>query len=90
MPRHAHEFRAVTRRAADTRLTSSRLPPRSAVFDDQADARERLHIVNDGRPAEETTDCGEGWLNARPAPLSFDRFEQRSLFTADIGAGASM
>ena len=48
------------------------------------DRRKGLDIVDNGRPAEQAFDGGEGGLEPRPTTLAFDCFEQSSLFAANI------
>ncbi len=50
--------------------------------------REREHVVDHGRAAEQALVGGERRLGANDAALALEAFEQRGLLAADIGAGA--
>src|SRR5258705_2138795 len=47
-----------------------------AVIDDAGDRRERQHVVDDGRPAEQALVCGQRWLGADDAAAAFEAFQQ--------------
>ena len=71
-------------------LGSEALEPIGAGGDDVGDVRKRLDVVDQGRPAVEALDRGEGRLQPRVAALSLERVEQRRLLAADVGAGAAV
>ena len=62
---------------------------RAAIQDDVRHVRQRLDVVDHGRLAEEPGVHRERRLVARLAAPPFDRFEDRRLFAADVGAGAA-
>ena len=47
-----------------------------------------MHVVDDGRLAEQALVRGQRRLGAHHAALAFEAVEQRGLLAADIGAGA--
>src|SRR6185312_10850088 len=64
--------------------------PLGAVGDDPRHVGERIHVVDQGRPAVEALDCREWRLQPRVAALALERVEQRRLLAADVGAGAAV
>ena len=54
------------------------------------DVGKGLDVVDQGRPAVEALDRGEGRLQPRVAALALERVEQRRLLAADVGAGAAV
>src|SRR5439155_318446 len=69
-------------------LGADRAEPLPAALHDVRHARQGLHVVHDGRAAEEPYDRREGRLETRPPALSLERFDEPGLFTADVGARA--
>ncbi len=59
-----------------------------AAGEDEGDCRERQHVVDHGRLAEQALMRGQRRLGADDAAPAFQAFQQRGLFAADIGAGA--
>src|SRR5205807_5293074 len=53
------------------------------------DARQRLHVVDQGRLAEDADVDGEGRLGARLAAQALHGVEERGLLAADVGAAAT-
>src|SRR5690606_36423226 len=58
--------------------------PRRTLIDDRANDRQGLDVIDDGGSAECPGDGGERRLDAGPAALAFERFEQTGLFAADV------
>src|SRR5262249_13435217 len=52
--------------------------------------RQSLNIVDYGRRRIKTGDSREGRFHARMTAESFQRTQQRSLFTTDVGTGSSV
>src|SRR4029077_12476033 len=84
MARDAKELGAGVVRPADAG------EPYGATAKDGGRDRNRLDVVHRRRAAIEAGAGRERRLQPRHALLAFEAFEQRSLFTADIGAGAAM
>ena len=59
-----------------------------AIVEDEGDRRERQHVVDDGRLAEQALVRRQRRLCAHDAAAAFEAFQQRGLLAADIGAGA--
>ena len=59
-----------------------------AAGEDERDCRERQYVVDDGGLAEQALVRRQRRLGADDAAPALEAFEQRGLFTADIGAGA--
>ncbi len=64
--------------------------PLPALLQDHRDRGQGLGIVDDRGPAIETVLGRERGFEAGLTLLAFDRFQQRGLLAADIGAGAEM
>ena len=60
-----------------------------AVLDDRSDGGQGFDVVDDRRPAEQALHSRERRLDARPAALAFDAFEQAGFFAADVRPCAS-
>src|SRR5690606_9094318 len=60
----------------------------TALGEDVRDGREREHVVDHRRAAEQALDRGQRRLGADFAALAFERVQQRGFLAADIGAGA--
>jgi hypothetical protein len=58
------------------------------LIEDDRHRRQRDHIVDNRRLAEQSFNRRQGRFVANLAPLAFEAFEQRGFFTADIGARA--
>ncbi len=71
-------------RAAEADIRISRRP----FGQDEGDGGKAQHIVDDGRPAEQSGQRGQRRLGADLAALALDTVEQRGLLAADIGARA--
>ena len=63
---------------------------RAAVDGDFGRLRKRLDVVDDGRPPEIAGGDGQRRSDARTAGFALQRFDQRRLLAADIGAGAEV
>ena len=61
----------------------------AALEHDERHVGQRLDVVDDGRLAEQADLDRERRLVARLAALALDRFEERRLLAADVGAGAA-
>lgn len=85
-----HELGAPAGWAADGGLGALLAEPLPAVLDDARHMAEGFGVVDDGGLAEEALDGGEGRLDARPAALAFEGFEEAGLFTTYIGPGAAV
>ena len=59
-----------------------------AAVEDEGDRRERQHVVDHGRLAEQALVRRQRRLGADDAAAAFQAFQQRGLLAADIGAGA--
>src|SRR5690606_12157500 len=59
-----------------------------ALLEDYRHRRQREHVVDDCRLAEEALDGRQRRLVPNQAALAFEALEQRGLFAADVGAGA--
>ena len=70
-------------------LRADRRERRPAVEDDRRDVDQGLDVVDRGRLAEQPDLDRERRLVARLAALALDRFEERGLLAADVGAGAA-
>ncbi len=85
--------RDVARQAEELRaggaLGADRGVGLAADLEDERDVDERLDVVHDGRLAEQPDLDRERRLVARLAALALDRFEERRLLAADVGAGAA-
>jgi hypothetical protein len=64
--------------------------PLPAVLDDAGEVGEGFDVVDDGGLAEEALDGGEGGLDAGPAALALEAFEQCGFLAADVGACAAV
>ena len=64
------------------------LVERAALVEDDRHRGERDHVVDDRRLAEQALVGRQRRLGADQAALALQRFEQRGLLAADIGAGA--
>src|SRR5665213_3535783 len=64
--------------------------PISAAAQDGGRDRDAFHIIDSGGAAIEAHIGGEWRLQPRLALFAFQRFQQRGLFTTDIGTGAVM
>src|SRR6185369_11514376 len=62
----------------------------AAHLDDVRNGGERLDVVDDRRRRIQTGNGREGRLHARVTTQTFERAEQRRLFTADVRARAGM
>ena len=62
----------------------------ASVADDGRDIRQGFHIIDQGRHIPQAIGGGVGRAGARFAAFAFDRLDQGSFFTADIGARAGM
>src|SRR5262249_31136545 len=70
-------------------VAALRRHPLGAFLDDVADPEQRLDVLLE-RWAAEQADLGNVRRTmARQAALTFDRFDHRRLFAADVGAGAA-
>jgi len=79
---HAEELRARGVGGAQ------RAPPRSAVPDDRSNRNERFDVIDDrGVPQVSLRHRVRG-ADSGATRFSFQRFDQRRLFTADVRAGA--
>ena len=61
---------------------------RGALRQHHRHRRQRQHVVDDGRPAEQADMRRQRRFCPHDPALAFEAFEQRGLFAADIGAGA--
>ena len=61
---------------------------RRAVRQDGRDGRERDHVVDDGRRAEQALLGGQRRAHADLAAAALEAFEHRGFLAADVGAGA--
>jgi hypothetical protein len=59
-----------------------------AAGEDEGNGRERQHVVDHGRLAEQPLVRGQWRLGAHDAAAAFKALQQRGLFAADIGARA--
>src|SRR4029077_4327510 len=64
--------------------------PLPAPRDDVRQARERLHIVDDGRLSERSLDRGEGRLDLGPALFALEGGEEPRLLAANVRARPAM
>src|SRR4029079_15872480 len=62
----------------------------AAHLDDVRDGGERLDVVHDSRRRIQTGNSRDGRLHARVTTQTFERAQQRSLFTADVRARAGV
>src|SRR5262249_32831915 len=69
---------------------ADRLEPVDAAIQNVRDAGQRLDVIDDRRLAERPFDSRERRLDAWPGPLAFQALDQAGLFTAYIGAGATV
>ena len=76
-------------RACVASLAKGREPVRSAPQDGRGNGN-RFNIVHCRRAAIKAGTCREWRLQARLALLALQRFDQRCLLAADIGAGTAM
>ena len=63
---------------------------RGADAEDVRNGGDGLGVVDDGGPAVESDDRGEGRADARDAALAFQRFHQRGFFADFVRAGAGL
>ena len=63
--------------------------PVRPLLDDLAHPVQRLHVVLEGRAAEQPDLRDIGRTQPRLTALALDRFDHRGLFAADVGAGAA-
>src|SRR5262245_31026837 len=64
--------------------------PFGTPVDDVWKVRERLDIVDDGGLVIQTMRGGKRRLDPGQPTLAFQRFEQGSFFSTDVGSGATM
>src|SRR5271156_2707049 len=83
-PRNRIQARAAIFRSAQAGI------PIAAAANDRRDGAERFHVVNHRGAAVQANDGGEGRFDPRIAALAFERFHQRGLFAALVGARAGV
>src|SRR5438552_440945 len=84
MPAQTEDARALAL------LGAERGVPIGTIVHNSRNCCERLAVVDDRRTSVEADGRREGWFQARIATFPFERFHQRTLLAADVGARAAV